>query len=166
MIVYFDTNVFDHIFKNLGVTTAEQNAMRRAVSSGKIRIVLSYLNLEEVLTAALKRPSFAFAELRFILEIVDKSLFVKPANVRLVDDIRCYADNKPLLNPFDILNPVNYRELEELTHSIQLTDELSFALTSCQEQKKAFVAAMNDASNEVLSPLKKFLRENHGQPMA
>jgi hypothetical protein len=43
--IYFDTNIFDHLVKGIGITEAEERALRSAVNSGHISVLLSYLNL-------------------------------------------------------------------------------------------------------------------------
>ena len=50
--IYFDTNIFDHLVKGIGITEAEERALRSAVNSGHISVLLSYLNLEEVMCFA------------------------------------------------------------------------------------------------------------------
>ncbi len=83
--VYFDTNVFDHIHKGIGVTEADRLALRSAVKTGRISLVLSFLNLEEVLSSMESSPSQANAELQLILDLADWQRLVKPPNMLLGD---------------------------------------------------------------------------------
>jgi hypothetical protein len=69
MKIYFDTNVFDHISKGIGVSRADIDILHSAVSKRRINIVLSYLNLEEVLAQLEENGDQAQAQLRLILRL-------------------------------------------------------------------------------------------------
>ena len=49
MIVYRDTNAFDHIEQQLGVTEADRAILERAAKSRKIEVPFSVFSHEEVL---------------------------------------------------------------------------------------------------------------------
>ena len=69
--VYFDTNVFDHIYKRIGVSETDLLALKSAVKTGKIFVLLSIVNLEETLSALEPYPNLATEELRLILDLTD-----------------------------------------------------------------------------------------------
>ena len=105
MIVYFDTNVFDHLEQRLGVTDWDMFRLERAVKLEHIRLILSFLNIEEILFIAESKPERAMAQLGLILKLADKRLFVRGQDEIVRSDIRAYAQRKPYQTPFTILTP-------------------------------------------------------------
>ena len=65
MIVYFDTNVFDHLEQLNGVNEWGLFRIRRAVRHGCIRVVIGYLNIEETLFIVSSQPKRAEARERW-----------------------------------------------------------------------------------------------------
>ena len=70
--VYLDTNVFDHMYKKVGVSESDLLALDYVVKTGKIFILLSIVNLEEALCALQSCPELAMAELQLILGLTDR----------------------------------------------------------------------------------------------
>src|SRR5262245_41702122 len=164
MNAYFDTNVFDHISKGIGVKNTDSAVLRSAIKTGTISIVLSYLNLEEALSALQQSASLALAQLRLVLELAEERHFVKPLHMLLADDIRCYAEGKALLEPFIALDLIIQSNLRTLLIAPERIDELLSLIKETQKQKEDFMDAMRKAGAEVLPSAKKFLRDNHGRP--
>jgi hypothetical protein len=111
MIVYFDTNVFDHLEQRNGVTDWDLFRIKRAVHHGCIRVVVSYLNIEETLFIVPSQPVRAEARVKLIFELADKSLVVRDHQDALNNDIRSYASGLPLQSPFESLTPWMESEL-------------------------------------------------------
>lgn len=105
MIVYFDTNVFDHLEQRHGVTEWDVFRLRRAIRMEAIQLIFSFLNVEEILFIAESKPERAMAQLKLILELADKRLFVCGQHEIVRNDIRAYAQNRPPKPPFTILTP-------------------------------------------------------------
>lgn len=103
MIVYFDTNVFDHLEKLSGVTAWDVFRVKRAVKLGYIRLVLSYLNIEETLFIVSSRPKRAEAQVGLIFELADKHLVARGHQLIINNDIRAYAEGVPLQSPYESL---------------------------------------------------------------
>jgi len=76
MIVYFETNVFDHLEQLNGVTEWDLYRIRRAVRHGCIRGVVGYLNIEETLHIVSSQPERAKARVKLLFELGDKELVV------------------------------------------------------------------------------------------
>lgn len=164
-IVYFDTNVFDHIHKGIGVTEADWLALRSAVEKGRISILLSVLNLEEALCALAQSYSQAREELRLILELAENRRLVKPPGTLLSDDIRSYAKGEALLDPFIALDSVIHANLRVLVNASQTDiDKLRLLVMETQKEKENFVAAMREANAEVSPHAREFRRKYQGQP--
>ena len=71
MIAYFDTNVFDHLEQRHGVTEWDLYRIGRAVRLEYLQVVLSFLNLEEILFIAKSKPDRAKAKSRLIFELAE-----------------------------------------------------------------------------------------------
>ena len=163
--VYFDTNVFDHIYKGIDVTESGQLLLRAAVETGRISILLSVLNLEETIGVLEKSHAHAIAVLQLMAGLVEKKQIVKPPDMFLRDDIQRYAQGDDLLQPFISLDPVIQSNLEVLTNPGQNDiDELLVIVKEVQKEKEAFVMAMREANAKVLAYAKQFLRRYHGKP--
>jgi hypothetical protein len=79
LLVYFDTNVFDHLYKKAaGITEQDLQALRSTVYSGKVSILPSTLDVEEILSALNSCPDLALAELQLMHELADWDKLVKP----------------------------------------------------------------------------------------
>ena len=84
--VYFDTNVFRHLREE------EEGVIRRAIDTNRISILLSVINLEELLAALESAPeSEVLCRTRRLLTLVDRGRFLKDASMLLTDDLRSYA---------------------------------------------------------------------------
>lgn len=105
MIVYFDTNVFDHLEQSIDVTTFDLFRIKRALRHGCVRLVLSYLNIEETLFIVHSQPKRAEARVRLVLELADKHLVARGHQETINNDIRAYAEGVPLRSPFESLTP-------------------------------------------------------------
>lgn len=106
MIVYFDTNVFDHLQQhNQGVTEWDLYRIQRAVKHGYVRLVFSSLCIEETLFIIKSKPQRANARMKLILELADKQLFARGQEMIMNNDIQSYAHGIPPLSPFISLDP-------------------------------------------------------------
>lgn len=105
MIIYFDTNVFDHLEQRNGVTDWDVFRLKRAIKMEHLQLILSFLNIEEILFMAESKPERAMAQLKLIFELADKRLFVRGQDEIVRNDIRAYAQQKPPKTPFTFLTP-------------------------------------------------------------
>ena len=106
MVVYFDTNVFDHLERRLnGVTEWDLYRIRKAVQHGCIRVVVGYLNIEETLFIVSSQPKRVEARVKLIFELGDKELVIRSCKDALDNDFRSYANNQPIQSPFESLTP-------------------------------------------------------------
>jgi len=156
--VYLDTNVFDHIHKGIGVTEAERVILRSAVDTGKISILLSYLNIEEALSAIKSCPETGLGELRLILDVVDRKNPIKEARILLRDDIHCYARGDFFSDPFSVLSPEIELNLRELVNSNKqnIKTNMSQLIEEVKEQKEDFKSRMSTIRNNWLTKVRKF----------
>ena len=113
--VYFDTNVFDHIHKQIGVSEDDFTSPACCSENRKIAILLSILNFEETLSI-LNPPFPPVTELQLILELTDGQKLIKPPELLLPDAIRGYAKGETLVItlPCQPRNPIKYKSLGDL----------------------------------------------------
>lgn len=156
MIVYFDTNVFDHIERLNGVTDWDIFRIRRAVKHDYIRVVISYLNVEESLFIVPSQPERAEARVRLMFELGDKSLVVESAQDVLDSDFRAYADGQPHVGSFHPLTPAMENELWSFAAPILRNDikKLEQVLDRTSQIKKEHQDFMRQAraDMEMLMP--------------
>ena len=114
LIVYFDTNVFDHLERLIGVTEWDVYRVKRAVKHECIRVVLSYLNIEETLFLVSWEPKKAEAIVKLIFELSDKHLVARGHHQTVRDDIRSYAVGVPTKPSYESLTPWMESELWRL----------------------------------------------------
>ena len=94
LLVYFDTNIFNHLFKKTrGITETDEKRLRAAVSSGQLTIVISHTIIRETLATLQSRPDLARALLSFIVKLADWDRFVRLCPEILEGDIRHFAFN-------------------------------------------------------------------------
>lgn len=159
---YFDTNVFDHIHKRIGVTESDLTRLRSLIRAGKLSVLLSILNLEETVPLLNSSPELAIAELKLILCLTDWQRLLKPPNLLLSDDIKSYARGEVPCQPFieDSVSQLNLRAF--LNPSQQGITELLEVVKVTQKQKEDFKARMTEAREGVLFQAKKLkdLRTN------
>ena len=138
MIVYFDTNVFDHLEQLNGITPWDLLRIKRAVRHECIRVVVSYLNIEETLFLVPSQPKRAESRMRLIFELGDKNLVVRSANDTLGNDFLSYADGKSLRLSFEPLTVQMETELLNLAAPIVKNDkrELGSVIDKTRRIKK------------------------------
>ena len=163
MKIYFDTNVFDHISKGIGVSRADIDILHSAVSKRRINIVLSYLNLEEVLAQLEENGDQAQAQLRLILRLTDMRHFVKPAGQLLAEDIRSYAENKPLTERFILAGGALRARIRSLAYAKQNSNQLLPLIKETEQDKEKFRNDMQEAGNIVSPAAKLFLKSTKGK---
>lgn len=155
--IYFDTNVFNDIYKRRNnVTSANESALRYAIQDGRISIVLSILNFEEKLCAFNYSPDITLAECKFMQALVDWDKFVKVPEQLLEDDIRSYAQSGSQSSPFMINSRRKSQVCELLNsgreHIAQFLRETNF-LQEVEDRKRNFQTAMTAARDQALCHL-------------
>ena len=150
MIVYFDTNVFDHIEQRNGVTDWECHILERAVKDGKIAVVLSFLNLEETLFLINTQPQKAKARINLILELASFRLFIKSQEIVIGDEIRSYALGTPYVSPFSDFEPSMEFVIRNALDPSE-KDEIQEVLDEVRQDKEKFKIMLDDGK-KILQP--------------
>lgn len=135
--VYFDTNVYTHIFyatkgrikESAGITSSDVARLIAAVKSDKLRIIASVTNVEETIAAYLSDPEESIGRLKLIRRLAQRERIINSHTDLLKNDIRAFTEGKPLPPAFispphklvkivmhpDKVEPVFFRRIAEET---------------------------------------------------
>jgi len=144
MIAYFDTAVFDQLYRKVGCSSADIAALRKAVYGRELTVRLSPNHLEEILMARKASPQALSAQLRQTLSLAGLRQLLKPCEHLLIGDVRDYAARGEAGNPF-LHGPIqdDYSSgIAELIESDgeEFTEEFREALAEVHRQKIRLMA--------------------------
>ena len=150
MAAYLDTNVFDHLYKKIGCTSADIANLRKKIYGRELSIPLSIHVLEEILLDRRARPELMVAKIKLTLSLGNFRRMVKPCDQLLTDDLRAYAATGEAARPFigaDLQNIITdgISELVE-TDGEDLDEEMIAALEAARGQKERFLEHLRDAA--------------------
>lgn len=146
MAAYLDTNVFDHLYKKIGCTSADIANLRKKIYGRELSIPLSIHTLEEILLDRRARPELLVAKTKLTLSLGSFRRMVKPCDELLRDDIRSYAATGEAARPFIDANLQNIiadgiAELVE-TDGEERDEEMIAALEEAKRRKETVRASM------------------------
>ncbi|MGA2410945.1 MAG: hypothetical protein ABSG46_11235 [Candidatus Binataceae bacterium] len=146
MKAYFDTAVFDHLYRKIGCGSADIAALRKAIYGREVSVRLSPHNLEEILLARKASPQAHSAQLRQMLSIASLRSLLKPCEDLLIGDVRAYAANGAADNPFlhGAIQNVYSSGIAELIESDgeEFSDEFIEALEDVRRQRADLIALL------------------------
>jgi hypothetical protein len=125
MDVYFDTNIYSHIFARHRVTDADVRKLERSIESGKVQIFTSFTVIEETNAARLNALDEANGRLELIRTLAVQDKIIKHHSELIGGDIRAYANGEPMPSKFRAPYPglrdvfwdhtaKNYKELDDV----------------------------------------------------
>jgi hypothetical protein len=101
MNVYFDTNIYTHIYKRQhDITTPDVVRLKAAIRSKRLRVYLSAALIEETVNGLLKDEKEALGRLRLINDLGDKRRMLNEYEPLIESAIRAYITNTPVPSPF------------------------------------------------------------------
>jgi hypothetical protein len=156
MIAYLDTNVFDHLYKKIGCTSADIAELRRAIYGRGLSMPIGIHVLEEILLNRRASPQELVARVKLTLSLASIRRMVKPCDQLIADDIRSYAatgqPDRPLVSA-QIQNAIT-QGIAELIESDgeELSEEIAEALEETRQRKERFVQSMR-VSRQQIAPL-------------
>jgi len=145
--VYFDTNIFDHIHKGIRVTPDDVQFLKQRVRDGRLSILSSIINLEEILMLASGDRDLAVAELQLIDELVDCNHILKPFHQLIDEDVTAYAQGTTLPLPLTEFPHAARETIEFLRNSG--TTNMQELIGEIREQIDTFRANMREGGNQV-----------------
>jgi predicted nucleic acid-binding protein len=164
ILAYFDTNVFDQLHKNTdGAADAHERALRAALSSRRITIVVGHTNIREILAALRRSPEIVGPELSLIASIVDWNYFVRLHSIILRDDIKHFAYNGERANTAfeEEHTATSIRQaVSRVIDNPFNTEELEAVLQEDSEQKLTFLEGVTRARAETAEGVKELREKN------
>lgn len=145
--IYFDTNCFiDLIQQRSVIPRGSWRRVRRAVESGRVRLLLSTVNLEEMLPKLAQEPNTVRSEILLMARIADKRGFVRPPDQLVKQAVQESLYGVPVRTAFD-----ESEEIWEAIESIQTADfyrdmKLLAAIHKARPGIQAFRQEINDIS--------------------
>jgi hypothetical protein len=149
VLVYLDTNAFDHIYQKIGCTGADIANLRKAIYGRQLSLRLSVHTLEEILLGRKVSPQALAAQTKLTLSLASSRTLVKSCAQLLFDDIRAYAARGDADRPFlrgDWQNAVadGIAALIE-SDGEELEDDFIAVLNYARQDKQHFCAALQQA---------------------
>ena len=170
-LVYFDTNVFGHLYdKTGGITQDVEDQLKSIVVDGKVSIVLSLLNFEEIL--AMLGPNGKNAEqvekrLQFVLELADLRKIVKQPMDLLTDDIHAYACTGMEVDPFlsDSKIATVQKNIQNLFRDFSTENIIQILpiIRDAKNQSESFQSGMQKGKTEFLPEYKKLKSQGEAE---
>lgn len=141
MKVYFDTNIFDHILKRVNLTDGDLESLLKSVSSKKITILLSILNIEEMISIFKSKKEFPHNEIRLLLNLTSwQNGLIKQYDEIIKEDIKNYIS---VNNKTEYMWPASiiHSNLDFLTFPNELDKkEIKEIIYKTQKQKEDFLS--------------------------
>jgi predicted nucleic acid-binding protein len=97
--VYFDTNVYTHIYTRDGVTEADVLRLKELIKADKIRILSSIEVAEETMSAIFAAPKEAIGRLKLIHKLAKRKKMVKH-HTQFIQAVYAYAEGGKVHSPF------------------------------------------------------------------
>ena len=164
LLAYFDTNVFDHLYKKTdGVTEVDEQRLRATVSSGQLTIAVSHINIRETLAALRHSPEIVGPELSLIASLANWDCLVRFHSAILEADIRHFAYNGERANTaFEDEHTVasiraGIRRVVEDPESRRGLEEVN---NENREEKRAFMEGVRRAQTETAKAVKELREKN------
>jgi hypothetical protein len=161
MDVYFDTNIYGHIYRlQHGVTAADVEKLRRVVAEGKLRIFTSYTVIKETNTGRLTDLDDVNGRLELIRTLTVPDRIIKRHVDILEGDILAYVEG--LLEPSKFERPL--RGLRDLfwDHTAKNYAELDKVAVETKKMIDDFSNRMDTSFNKV-RPIAQALKKQKKQ---
>jgi hypothetical protein len=157
MIAYLDTNVFDHLYRKVGCTSADIASLRKSVYSHNLSMPIGIHVLEELLLNRRASPQELVARVKLTLSIASIRRMVKPCDQLIADDLRSYAatgqPDRPLVSA-QMQNAIT-QGIAELIESDgeDFSEEIAEALEDTRQRKERFLQGIKVLLREIASQL-------------
>lgn len=157
--VYFDTNVYRHLYKlEDGITEAEVKRFKALIRADKVRVLLSTQVVEETISAAPSVPKEAIGRLNLMHSLAKRKRMIK-YHTSFTQDVLAYARDQKIPSSF-IAPPLPLSR-------ILTTPDLDELMEIAVETKNSIQAHHDKISmifREKIEPLAEPIRKNKQQP--
>jgi hypothetical protein len=147
MNIYFDTNVFHHLFKRYHIEEKDRKILFSAVESGNIVIFPSIINLEEIIAAFGKNEEYGRRKLEDFKKFIDLENLIKAPDILLQEDIVNFSRGLGPTNPFIVENEIISAVRGFLYSSNHR--EINFIIQQIRQQKELFLRQMEQTKEKV-----------------
>lgn len=156
MKVYFDTNVFDHIFKKLNLLQKDLDSLANAIKASKFSILLSTLNIEEMISIIKSSNKYPANEMELLLNLTDweEYGFIKSYNEIIKEDIDYFLN---IINAPEYMHPstVIYSNQQFLlSPNLSEKNEFNDIVIKVQKQKEILYRMFLNYKNKVKCQIK------------
>jgi hypothetical protein len=161
-IAYFDTNIFDNLIKRTNcITDADEARLRAAVSSGRVKVVVSHTTIREALAALESRPDVAREQLELIVSLADWDRFVRLSSEVLENDVKHFVFNgEAATTPFE-KNAAHIRSKLQLIIEGRIGfEELEAVIGEDRAYKTGFLDTVRRAHAGTAAELEEFRKAN------
>ena len=136
-MVYFDSNVYDHISKGYGVDLPEYELLCDGVRTGALDLYLSLVNIEETASAVIADESVGLRIARVMRDLSPATVAFKWHGRLLEEAIRAYANKGPSPSPleYDLDIP---RTLDALIGAERVSDVAKVIAEEARSRKGNF----------------------------
>lgn len=149
LTLYFDTNVFDSLYRR-GVECPETAELERAIRSKKLRVSISVDVLDETAEASLSDPATALGRLMLIERLYDQSCEVLPAGDLLRNGIVETLNDAPSSSPFSA-EPM---DISILCHLLaDRSNEFAEIVSEQSSVRRSYAETLKKCRNEVRTVL-------------
>ena len=134
MKVYFDTNIFDHILKRINISDSDLELLLKSISSKNFTVLLSILNIEEMISIFKSTKEFPHNEIKVLLDLTNwQNGLIKQYDEIIKEDIKNYinGENNPeymwpasiIHSNLDFLTSPNELDKKEIKEIIDKTQK-------------------------------------------
>ncbi len=158
LLVYFDTNIFNHLFKKTNdITEIDEKRLRAAVSSRQLTIVISHTIIRETLATLKSHPDLARVLLSLIVELADWDRFLPLCPEILERDIRHFAFNGERANTPFVKDTTHIQTILHRIIDGQIdVRHAAAAIHEDQEQKETFRERVEKSRAQTTRALEEF----------
>ncbi len=161
-IVYFDANVFGHIARRDRVTEADVRALFEAVESGRVSILVSTDDIDEIADGFEEHPQEVTEKLRVLTQLTDfERNILRPIIELLPEDVRALAERKPLRSRR--VDPATGRRvaarIAQWIASGSVPPDYRRALDEFRQAKLDFASGLQNSTPEILAAWKAVQKE-------
>lgn len=162
MDVYFDTNIYGHIYRlQNGITAADVAKLREAIENGTLRVFTSYPVIEETNTGRLANLDDVNGCLETIRTIAILDPIIKHHPDLLEDDIVAYANNEAFPDKFQKALP-GLRDIF-WDHTAKNYAALDKAAVETKKMIADYSREMNDTFNKIRPQAKQIKKQGQQQ---
>jgi hypothetical protein len=157
--VYFDTNVYTHIYNRVdGITEADVLKLKQLIKADKIRILASIEVAEEAMSAIFAAPKEALGRIKLIHKLAKRKRMIKH-HTDFIQAVYAYANGGKVHSPF-ISPPLLMRRFLTAPD----LDEVQRIAAENKEQIQKHHDKMADIYKTKIEPLAAPIRQQRQQP--